>query len=172
MEANVSINNLQDLLDLNTSQFSSAEIELKKKLLQWANTASSMQLKMIIKKYISFTSQHLQSMDTFLQNEKILSVSSANPIMLAFIKLIDEKLEVCKNPEVRDACVLAGIQLICHFKISSYGTAAAYAKLIGKEEFAKVFFESEVNERHIDDELTQLAIYEINTNAMTPLNLT
>lgn len=171
MEANLNINSLQDLLDLNTSQFSSAEIELKRKLLEWANIASSMQLKMIMKKYISFTSQHLQRMDTFLEQEKILSVNSSNPIMLAFIKLIDEKLEACKNPEIKDACVLAGVQSICHFKISSYGTAAAYAKLIGQEEFARVFYESEVNEKHIDDELTQLASYEINTNALSPLNL-
>ncbi|ALL06259.1 hypothetical protein AQ505_12605 [Pedobacter sp. PACM 27299] len=172
MEAKLSINNLQDLLDLNTSHFSSAEIELKRKLLEWANIASSMQLKMILKKYISFTSQHLQRMDTFLEQEKILSVTRTNTIMLAFIKSIDEKLEACKNPEIKDACILAGIQSICHFKISSYGTAAAFAKLIGLSEFANVFYESEVNEKHIDDELTQLASYEINTNAMTPLNLT
>ncbi|MBB5638376.1 ferritin-like metal-binding protein YciE [Pedobacter cryoconitis] len=171
MEAKLSINNLQDLLDLNTSQFSSAEIELKRKLLEWANIASSMQLKMILKKYISFTSQHLQRMDTFLEQEKILSVNRTNMIMLAFIKSIDEKLEACNNPEIKDACVLAGIQSICHFKISSYGTAAAFAKLLGLLEFANVFYESEVNEKHIDDELTQLASYEINIHAMTPLNL-
>jgi ferritin-like metal-binding protein YciE len=171
MEANLSINNLQDLLDLNTSQFSSAEIELKRKLLEWANNASSIQLKMIMKKYISFTSQHLQRMDLFLEQEKILSVNRDNPIMLAYIKLIDEKLMICKNPEIKDACILAGIQAICHFKISSYGTAAAYAKLLGLANFAQIFFESEVNEKHVDDELTQLAMYEINTLAMTPLNL-
>lgn len=171
MEANTSINSLQDLLNLNTAQFSSAEIELKRKLLQWANIASSMQLKMIMKKYINFTSQHLQRMDTFLEQEKILSVGSTNPIMLALIKLIDEKLEACKNPEIKDVCILAGIQSICHFKISSYGTAAAYAKLVGQENFSKVFYESEINEKHIDDELTQLASFEINTNAVAPLNL-
>lgn len=171
MEANLSINSLQNLLDLNTSQFSSAEIELKRKLLEWANIASSMPLKMIMKKYISFISQHLQRVDTFLEQEKILSVNRTNPIMLAYIKLIDDKLEACKNPEIKDACVLAGIQSICHFKISSYGTAAAYARLVGLEDFARVFYESEVNEKHIDDELTQLAIYEINTRALSPLNL-
>lgn len=80
MEANLSINSLQGLLDLNTSQFSSAEIELKRKLLEWANIASSMQLKMIMKKYISFNSQHLQRMDTFLEQEKILSVNRTNAI--------------------------------------------------------------------------------------------
>ncbi|MGY4386462.1 ferritin-like metal-binding protein YciE [Pedobacter sp. UYP24] len=172
MEANLSINNLQELLDLNTSQFSSAEIELKRKLIEWANNVSSMQLKMILKKYINFTTQHLQRMDDFVEKEKINSESRTNPIMLAFINVIDEKSAACKNPEVKDACLLAGVQSICHFKISSYGTAASFAKLAGLEKFASIFYESEVNEKHIDDELTQLATYEINANAMKPLSLT
>jgi ferritin-like metal-binding protein YciE len=172
MEAKLILNSLQDLLDLNTSQFSSAESELKTKLLEWANVASSMQLKMSLKKYIGFTIQHLQRMDAFLEQEKILSVDRTNTIMLAFISSIEEKLQACTTPEIKDACILAGVQSICHFKISSYGTAAAFARLVGLTEFANVFYESEVNEKHVDDELTQLAAYEINTNALTPLNLT
>ena len=171
METNSSIYNLQDLLNLNNAQISSSEIELKSKLIQWANVANSMQLKMILKKYISFTSQHLHKMDDFLEAEKIISIQTVNPIMTAYIKLIDEKLELCKNPEIKDVCVLAGIQSICHFKISNLGTAKAYSKLLGLEDLAKIFFESEVNEKLIDDELTQLAMFEVNSSAISPLNL-
>ena len=171
MEANVSINNLQDLLDLNTSQFLSGETALKSKLIEWANIASSMQLKLIMKKYINFTSQHLQKMDTFLQLEESISVQLVNPIMLAYISLIDQKMDLCKNPEIKDACILSGLESICHYKISCYGTAVAHANLIGKVDLVKIFQESEINERHIDDELKQLAFYEINTNALILLNL-
>ena len=92
-------------------------------------------------------------------------------IMLSFIHSLDQKIEACTNPEGKDACILAGVQSICHFKISSYGTAAAFAMQVGLAKFAHVFYESEINEKHIDDELTQLAIYEINNNALSPLNL-
>ena len=73
--------------------------------------------------------------------------------------------------EVKDACLLACIQAINHYKISSYGTAAAFAIALGMEKAAAVFHEAEINEKHIDDRLSQLAEYEVNTKAKTPILL-
>lgn len=172
MEAKPNINSLQELLDLNASQFSSAEIELKTKLLKWINVVSSIQLRSILKKYVNVTSQHLHRVDTFLGQEKIRSVKRTNTVMLAFINSLEEKIAICRNPSIRDACILAGIQSICHFKMSSYGTAAAFADMVGLVEFRNVFQESGSNEKQIDKELTHLAAEHINPNALMPLNLT
>jgi ferritin-like metal-binding protein YciE len=91
--------------------------------------------------------------------------------MLAFIEDANEKLNNCADQQVIDACLLASIQGINHFKISLYGTAAAFAKELGMEKFASVFHEAEVNEKQIDDRLSQLAEHEINISAKTPIVL-
>jgi ferritin-like metal-binding protein YciE len=72
---------------------------------------------------------------------------------------------------VRDACLLACIQGINHFKISLYGTAAAFAKELEMGEFVKRFHEAEVNEKEIDEKLTQLAKHGINSDAEVPIIL-
>ena len=71
----------------------------------------------------------------------------------------------CTDAEVKDACLLACIQAINHFKISMYGTAAAFANALDMEKQAAIFHEAEVNEKQIDDRLSQLAEHEINIRA-------
>jgi len=91
--------------------------------------------------------------------------------MQAFIEEANEKQNTCTDAEVKDACLLACIQAINHFKISMYGTAAAFAKVLGMEKHAAVFHEAEVNEKQIDDRLSQLAEHEINIKANVPFVL-
>lgn len=91
--------------------------------------------------------------------------------MLAFIEETNEKLNSCADQKAQDACLLACIQGINHFKISLYGTAAAFAKQLEMEKFASLFHKAEVNEKQIDDRLSQLAEHEINIAAKTPVVL-
>jgi ferritin-like metal-binding protein YciE len=60
------------------------------------------------------------------------------------------------------------VQGINHFKISIYGTSAAFAKTLNLEKAAAMFHEMEVNEKQIDDRLSQLAEHEINGKANAP----
>ena len=103
--------------------------------------------------------------------EKIISVNLTNRIMLAFIAEADEKLAYCKETAISDACLLANIQSINHFKISAYGTAAAFANALNMEKQAALFHEAEINEKKIDDRLSQLAEHEINIDAKTAVLL-
>ena len=91
--------------------------------------------------------------------------------MKAFIEEANERLSNCTDAEVKDACLLASIQVINHFKISSYGTAAAFSNALGMEKAAAVFHEAEINEKQIDDRLSQLAQHEINIKAKAPIVL-
>jgi ferritin-like metal-binding protein YciE len=162
------IGTLQNLLDYDASQFTSAEIELKNSLPGWMNKAVSLKLKSVLQKYMEIVQQHLLKMETFCEEEAITSVSLSNRIMLAYIAETDEKLGNCTEPAVKDACLLACVQAINHFKISSYGTAAAFAKALDMEKQAAIFHEAEINEKQIDDRLSQLAEHEINTSAKAP----
>ena len=169
---NPTITTLHNLLDYDARKFTSAEIQLKNSLPEWINKASSLQLKTVLQKYLDFVQQHVQKMEGFFEEEKISSLSLTNRVMRAFIEEAEEKLSNCTDAEVKDACLLACIQAINHFKISTYGTAAAFANALDMEKHAAVFHEVEVNEKQIDDRLSQLAEHEINIKAKAPILLT
>lgn len=171
MENNSTIATLHNLLDYDARSFTSAEIQLKKSLPEWIHKASSLQLKNVLQRYLDFVQKHVQKIEAFFEEEKISSLSLNNRVMKAFIEEANEKLSNCTDAEIKDACLLACIQAINHFKISTYGTAAAFANALGMEKPAAIFHEAEINEKHIDDRLSQLAEYEINTKAKAPIAL-
>lgn len=165
------ITTLHNLLDYDACKFTNAEVQLKNGLQEWVNTATSMQLKNVLHKYLDFVLVHIQKFDDFFEDEKIDSVSTNNRVMQAFIEETNEKLALCNPVEVKDACLLACVQAIIHFKISMYGSAAAFANSLGMEKAATIFHEALINEKHIDDRLSQLAEFEINSKARAPITI-
>lgn len=166
-----SVITLHNLLDSDSRKFTSAEILLKRILPDWINKTSSIKLKTILQKYFEFVQQHIEKLEDFFAEENINSLVINNRIMKAFVEETEERLMQCKDAEVKDACLLSSIQAINHYKISSYGTAAAFAKALEMEKQAGVFHEIEINEKQIDDRLSQLAEYEINRKAKAPISI-
>ena len=162
---------LHHLLDYDAGKFTSAEIQLKKTLPGWINKTGSLMLKTVLQKYLDFVEQHITKLDVFFEQENIKAISLNNRIMNAFIDETEEKLLACSDPEIRDACLLACIQTINHYKISTYGTAAAFARTLEMEKHAAIFYEAEENEKQIDSRLSQMAEFEINKKAKTPILL-
>jgi ferritin-like metal-binding protein YciE len=170
-DVTLTIANLHDLLDYNARKFTNAEIQLRNSLNEWIVRASSLKLKAVLQKYLDFIQLHVLKLEGFFVAEQISSLSSTNRIMKSFIEETEEKLNNCVDAEVKDACLLASVQDINHFKISLYGTAAAFARELNMDKFASVFHEAEINEKQIDDRLSQLAEHEINTRAKAPILL-
>lgn len=168
---NRSIVTLHDLLDYDAKNFTVGEILLKKVLPEWINQAGNFKLKVVLQKYNDLVHQHVQKMEGFIDAEKITSLSITNKVIKSLIDETEEKIGNCSDAEVKDACLLACIQTINHFKISAYGTAAAFAGVLGMDKSAAIFHEAEVNEKQIDDRLSQLAKFEINVNAQTTIEL-
>lgn len=170
-QIDTTITTLHNLLDYEASKFSSAEVQLTHVLPVWINKANSVKLKNVLQKYLENIQHHLEKLAIIIEEERITSLTLINPVMRAFIEETQEKMAMCTDAEVTDACLLESIQSINHFKISSYGTAASFAGLLEMEKTAAFFHEAEVNEKQIDDRLTQLAAFEINPKAKTPISL-
>ena len=171
MENNQPISTLRNLLDYDARNFIIAEIQLEKSLHDWIDKASSLQLKNVLQKYLGYVQQHIPEMNEFYENEKINSISISNRIMQAFIDETNEKLSGCQDSQVKDACLLACIQVINHYKISAFGTAASFAYALEMEKEGGIFRQIEINEKQIDDRLSQLAEHEINARAKAPIVL-
>lgn len=171
MNTNQTISTLRNLLDYNTQYYVVGEVELKRVLDAWALKANSLKFKAVLQKYQEFVDQHIQQMQTFIEDEKIGLISTSNKIVEAMIQDTEDKCKHCQDLEVRDACLLSNIQVINHYKISIYGTAAAFAKTLEMDKAASIFRNAEINEKQIDDRLTQMAEFEINKKATAPFVL-
>ena len=159
------IKSLHQLLDKDCRHFSIAEKELHNAIPIFIAKSTSVKLKTILQKYYEQIKQHLKILDTFFEEEKITYVNTGNSIMHAFIKDAEDKLNNCSDLMVRDACILASIQNINHYKIAAYGTAAAFAETLGMTKATYLFHQFESNEKLIDKRLSMLAIHEINKSA-------
>ncbi len=168
---NSDITTLHNLLDYDASRFTSAEAQLKPVLVEWINDAGSLKLKAVMQKYLDFVLQHIVKFESFFETENIQSISLQNRVMFALIEDSKEKIGICNEPATKDACILACIQRVNHFKISMYGTAASFANTLGMGKAAEIFHEAEVNEKQIDDRLSQLAEHEINLMARSTVVL-
>ena len=171
VQENQTISTLHQLLDYEAGKFISAEHQLSHELQQWINIACSAKLKTVLQRYQHDIENQLLQMDEFIKQESLLSVRLNSRIMKAYIDDTNETLLNCSDAEVKDACLLASVQLINHYKISAYGTAAAFANALEMEKAAQFFHQAEVNEKQIDDRLSQLALYEINSRAKAPITL-
>lgn len=171
MENNANISCLRQLLDEDSSRMISGEAKLKSSLPDWMIKTNAPRLKNILHRYIDLVEEHLHSLTHFFEDEQLRSMSSSNSVIEAMIADINEKLRDCTCPQISDAALLAGVQTINHYKISIYGTAAAFADAIGLDSAAEVFHRAQSNEKDIDEQLSHLAGHEINVKALAPLVL-
>jgi ferritin-like metal-binding protein YciE len=79
--------------------------------------------------------------------------------------LIKKKKEM--DPDVLDAGLIGAAQRVEHYEIAGYGTVIAFAKQLGKENFASLLHQTLDEEKSTDEKLTQLAESAINPQALT-----
>ena len=166
------ITNLHHLLEYEIRHFSGTENQLRGPIHKWISTASSINLKTVLRQYLTTVEEHLSQLEAYSLAEQMLSVTVSSRVMKAMIQDTDDKIKECHDKEVSDACLLASIQQINHIKISLYGTAAAFANELGNEKAASLFHLFEINEKKIDQQLNRLAKKEINPRALATVVLT
>ena len=166
------ITNLNDLLIYEYSKFTDFEQGLKQELPGWILQANSLKLKTILHRYLYYAEQHLKQVESLVDGKVAGSRAKNGKTIEMIIEDINDKLSVCADPEVKDACLLAAIQAINHYKISMYGTAASFANTLSLKKVAKLFYAAEVSEKQIDKRLSELAEQEVNLRAKVPLALT
>jgi len=172
MEENINtITTLHNLLDYDARKFIVAETILEACLTNWINKAGTIKLKTILQQYRAVVQIHSKKMQAFVEDEQIQLVSTTSMVMTAYVAEANEKLAHCSDAPIMDACIVASVQAINHFKISMYGTAAAFANTLGMEKQAALFHEATIHEKKIDDRLSQLAAFEVNHSASSPLAL-
>lgn len=171
MKNNGNISCLRQLLAEDSSRLISGEVHLKSSIIEWMKKDTTLLLHNLMHRYLDKIEMHKQMLEKFCHEEQLTSISANNRVISAFIEEVNEKLARCTCQQVRDACLLAGMQAINHFKISAYGTAAAFATAIGLDRAGENFYQAEKDEQEIDKALSHLARHDINVKALVPLEL-
>ncbi len=85
--------------------------------------------------------------------------------MKGLIKEAEDFLDEVKDPEVKDAGMIAEAQRVEHYEISGYGTAVRYAKELGHDSIAKKLQKTLDEEYQADETLNDLAEDRLNRKA-------
>lgn len=172
METQKKLSCLRHLLDEDMARLLAAETALRHRLTDWLRDNHYLSLNLILQNYLDMTEEHAEKLADFLELEKAPPALPSSPVMEAFLEEVDRKLDLCSCQELKEACLLGGIQAINHYKISAYGTAAAFAQAVESKHAAAVFHQAESDEKDIDQRLSHLARHEINLKAKAPILLT
>lgn len=152
------LTNLSDLYIDQLKDLYSAEHQILKALPRLANAASQTELKDAFQDHLAETWQQIERLDRILLNRGSQSTSKTCKAMEG---IIDEGeayvTEDDADPRVRDAALIAAAQRVEHYEIASYGTARAFAQILGDDEGARLLQESLVEEAAADKKLTEMA---------------
>lgn len=164
-----SVVTLSDLLALETGRIMEGEKHLIEVLPGWIQRVSSEKLRHILDQYLEYIKHHEQQMVNYFIHHTATPVPGRNRVMAALVEEAAEKLRYCADPEIYDACLLACVQEINHYKISVYGTVTAYFNALNQHDSATIFHKAEKDEKRIDEQLSFQADLDINELARTPV---
>lgn len=140
----------------------SAEKMITKALPKMAKEAGSPELRKAFEEHLRQTEGHVRRLDQiFDELERVdKDVDRENKKCKGIEGIIKEGEDLIKKdaePEVRDAGMIAGAQRVEHYEIAAYGTVRTYAKLLGRDNWARLLEETLNEEKETDQLLNNIA---------------
>ena len=161
------INSLRDVFIHELKDLYSAEKQLVQALPKMAKAAANEQLSAGFKEHLEQTKEHVNRLEKILTN---LGESTRGEKCKAMEGLIEEGSKVIKEegvPEIIDALLISAAQRVEHYEIAGYGSAHAFAEVLGEEEAATLLQQTLDEETETDEKLTKLAETAVNPTAQT-----
>ena len=171
--------NLQDLLKHEVDDLLSAEEQIIEALPKMIEKATQPQLKQALNEHLQVTKNQkgrIQKVKSILESKSNEEKSEPGLLEKLFggtkckgteglIKEGEKLMGENMDSKVRDAAIITAAQKIEHYEISGYGTARAYAMQLGFEDVEQLLTETLNEEYEADDNLTALALFDVNLQA-------
>ncbi|WP_027379558.1 YciE/YciF ferroxidase family protein [Chryseobacterium daeguense] len=157
---------LKDLFEDSLKDIYWAEKALVKALPAMMKNATDEKLKTAIENHIKETEIHVQRLEECFN---ALGKKAQAKKCDAMQGLLDEGKSIMEETEpgaVRDAGIIAAAQKVEHYEIATYGTLAAYAKVLKEDECMKNLLATLSEEKKCDELLTKVADTTLNSKAM------
>lgn len=157
--------NLRDLFEVGLKDIYSAEKLASKTLSKRVKNASSPELVSALKNHQEEIDQHVSRLEEVFKATGIKPSAKKCAAMEGILKENEENIKETKSGKVRDAGIIASVQKVKHYEISSYGTLHAYAKTLGENKAANLLAMTLEEEKKTDAALSGIAMTAVNREA-------
>ncbi len=141
-----------------------AEGQLVKALPKMAKAASNPDLKAAFIGHLAQTRGHVTRLAQALKILGRPPKGKTCHAMLGLVKEAAEAIEMKGPDEVRDSNLIGAAQRVEHYEMAAYGTARAFAHVVGENQVADLLQKTLDEEGQANNKLTQIAAI-VNANA-------
>jgi ferritin-like metal-binding protein YciE len=162
----MALHSLEDLYVELLKDIYNAEHQITKALPQMSKKAASPELKTAFDSHLQQTQNQIERLERVFQR---IQKSPRGKKCAGMEGLLQEGEEVLKEdmePIVRDSALIAAAQKVEHYEVSAYGTAIAWARLLGDDEAVNLFKQTLNEESEADEKLTKIAEGGVNEAAL------
>jgi ferritin-like metal-binding protein YciE len=155
---------LRDLYIDELKDIYNAENQLVKALPKLARAAVSDELRQGLEEHLEQTKGHVERLEQIFQ---MLDESPKGKKCKGMEGLIEEGSEAMEEDyegSLLDSALIGAAQRVEHYEIAAYGTARAFAELLGENDQVSLLEETLKEEKETDEKLTELA-KQINSEA-------
>lgn len=156
---------LKDLFEDSLKDIYWAEKALVKALPKMQKNATDETLKQAIGQHLEETKVQVSRLEETFESIGVKAQAKKCDAMQGLLDEADSIIEETEPGTVRDAGIIAASQKVEHYEIATYGTLAAFAKVLGEKEALSNLLETLEEEKNCDQLLTQLADTNLNSKA-------
>jgi ferritin-like metal-binding protein YciE len=142
-----------------------AEHKILKALPDMIAKASDAELKKGFRVHLGQTKAHVKRLDQVFKKIKSLPQGTKCPAIDGIIEEANEIAGEIDDKIVLNAALIAAAQAVEHYEITRYGTLVAWAKVIGRNDVAKLLAMNLKDEKAADKKLGAIAKRKINRKA-------
>lgn len=140
----------------------SAEKQVLKALPKVAKKASSPQLQAAIEKHLGETEGQIKRLEKIFELLEETPKATKCKGMAGILEEGEETMEQKGTPETLDVAIIMSAQKVEHYEITTYGSLATFADLVGRPDIKALLVETLKEEEKTDKLLTELAQSGIN----------
>ncbi|MDQ3221988.1 MAG: ferritin-like domain-containing protein [Gemmatimonadota bacterium] len=160
------IKTLDDLFVHTLQDIYYAEQQITKALPKMIEKATDPQLKQAFQSHLAETKNHVTRVEQVFKMHGESPKAVTCPAIDGIISEAKEIMADASDPEVLDAAALAAAQAVEHYEITRYGTLAAWARQLGRNDCAGVLEQNLDEEKAADLKLTAIAEARVNRVAV------
>ena len=161
------IEKLSDLFLHTLQDIYYAEKNIVKALPKMVKAADSKELSKAFDGHLTETKEHVTRLEQVFKLLNQKPTAKTCPAIDGILKEAEELMGEIKDPDTRDAAMIAAAQAVEHYEITRYGTLVSWANLLGKPEAAKVLGMTLKDEHNADSKLTKIAENHLNMEAVS-----
>lgn len=159
------IENLHDLFLHTLQDIYYAEQHILKALPKMIKAADSKALANAFDAHLTETKEHVKRLDETFKLLEEKPKATKCPAIDGILKEAEELMAEIKDPDTRDAAMIAAAQAVEHYEITRYGTLVSWAGQLDLGPAAKLLAQTLKEEYAADEKLTKLAESKLNQEA-------